>query len=94
MKGKIPKPSNLPYYTFYEDEWIQKLEGRYWNPQGHNICIIAILTKGVAWAAYIGASPNTSSERASLVNVASWGAKLSVQDANYFFPEIKLPYRY
>ena len=83
----------LPYYCFEEDNWSEKLEGRYWNPQGQNICVVAYITKGVDWAAYIGACPETNSEKAALFYVADKGAKLSEKDARYFFPELKLPYR-
>jgi len=88
----------LPYYCFEEDNWGAKLEGRYWNPsdncQSLNICVIASVTKEVDWAAYIGAAPGVHTEREALKAVARIGAKLSEKDARYFFPEIKLPYRY
>jgi len=88
------KTSDLPYYTFYEDKHTKKVEGRYWNPQGYDICVVAVITKGIDWAAYIGASPNAPTENIALQEVASWGAKLSRQDAIYFFPDIPyLPYR-
>lgn len=84
----------LPYYTFYEDEGEKRIEGRYWNPQGQNICVVAVITKGIDWAAYIGASPDTPSEKVALQNVSDWGVKLGEKDAGYFFPEVKLSYRH
>lgn len=85
--------TSYPYYCFEEDKWSIRLEGRYWNPQGQNICVIASITKGIDWAAYIGASPGARSEDTALLEVAFYGAKLSEKDARYFFPEVKLPYR-
>jgi len=79
-----------PYYEFAQD----KYEARYWNPGNANICVIASVTKGIDWAAYIGANPNAYKEQEALQWALEWGAKLSRQDAEYFFPEIKLPYRY
>ena len=85
--------AHLPYYCFEEDNWGMKLEGRYWNPDTQNICIVASITKEIDWAAYIGACPGATKEIDALFYVADWGAKLSEKDAIYFFPEIKLPYR-
>jgi len=31
------------------------IEGRYWNSNGKGIAIVASITKGIDWAAYIGA---------------------------------------
>ena len=87
------KNTHLPYYCFEEDNWEAKLEARYWNPQNQNICIVASITKGIDWSAYIGAAPGVHSEMVALEAVAERGAKLSAEDARYFFPEIKLPYR-
>lgn len=80
------------HYVFNETEDKIQLEGRYWNPQNMNICIVASITKDIDWAAYIGAG-GFWTERMAMVNAAKWGAKLSEADARYFFPEINLPYR-
>ena len=85
--------TSLPYYCFSENEWETKLEGRYWNPQGQNICVVAIITRDIDWAAYIGACPSAYTEEDALGFVSSKGAKLSEKDARYFFPKIELPYR-
>lgn len=92
--NKVDITKQLPYYKFEENNWKLKLEGRYWNPGSQNICIVASITNGIDWAAYIGACPNAHSEDEALKYVADWGAKLSKQDAEHFFPEIKLSYRY
>lgn len=70
----------------------QKVEGRYWNANGVGICIVAVITEGIDWAAYIGSDDGWSAE-ACIEWTAERGAKLSTQDAKHFFPEIKLPYR-
>lgn len=69
------------------------VEGRYWNANGVGICIAAAITEGIDWAAYIGADNGYSEEHCkdwALLN----GAKLSQEDARYFFPDIDLPYRH
>lgn len=89
--------NTYPYYCFKNTEHGQLLEGRYWNPshddQSLNICVVASVTKGIDWAAYIGAAPGVHREDEALEVVAEWGAKLAKRDAEHFFPEIKLPYR-
>ena len=69
------------------------IEGRYWNTNGKGICIMAVITEGIDWAAYIGAD-NGWSERDLMRWTCDYGAKLSAEDAKHFFPEIKLLYRY
>lgn len=78
-----------PYYEFDQDHY----EGRYWNNDGKNIAIVARVTPGIDWAAYIGAEAQSSDEQSALDYVAKYGCKLSEGDARYFFPEVKLPYR-
>lgn len=83
-----------PYYHFEETEQTVKLEARFWNSQGKHIAVVASITKGVDWAAYIGTdAPNSYKEHDTLKYVADWGSKLSVEDASHFFPEVMLPYR-
>ena len=68
------------------------IEGRYWNTNGKGITIVAVITQGIDWAAYIGADDGWK-EEACIKWTAEHGAKLSAQDARHFFPEITLPYR-
>jgi len=83
------------YYTFEEDDYQQSVEARFWNQSGKQMAIVACITKGVDWAAYIGTDASDSyDEDGTLRYVAQWGCKLSREDARYFFPKIKLPYRY
>lgn len=83
----------LPYYHFEEDSYSLKLEGRYFCANGFSLAIVASITKGIDWAAYIG-SDQSRNEEDTLKFVAQRGCKLSKADAQYFFPEIILPYRY
>lgn len=85
-------PPEYPYHKFKEGGGRQFYEGRYWNANGSGICIIAVVTAGVDWSAYVG-SDNGWSENDCLRWTADYGVKLSAKDAKYFFPEIKLPYR-
>ena len=87
---------DLPYYTFAEDSYSQSVEARFWNcGGGKQIAIVAIITKGIDWAAYIGTdAPNSYTERGTCLWAAECGCKLSEKYARYFFPEIKLGYRY
>jgi len=68
------------------------LEGRYWNNNGKGIAIIASITEGIDWSAYIGAD-NGQDELACLELTKESGDKLSEPDARHFFPGIELPYR-
>ena len=70
----------------------RKVEGRYWNSNGKGICIVASITEGIDWSAYIGADDGYS-EEACIQWTVDMGVKLSRQDAKHFFPDIKLPYR-
>ncbi len=67
-------------------------EGRYWNSNGKGITIVASITEGIDWAAYIGAD-NGWEEEACVKWAAEYGAKLSEDDAVHFFPNIPLRYR-
>jgi len=80
-------------YKFEESQYQERLEGRYWNCQGINIAIVAVVTKGIDWAAYIGADTDSTSELKALEYVVNWGSKMDEKDARYFFPNIELPYR-
>ena len=82
------------HYKFYENSHQLHLEGRFWNSGGKQLAIVACITKGVDWAAYIGTdAPNSYREDETLKYVAEHGCKLSEEDATHFFPDIELPYR-
>jgi hypothetical protein len=83
---------HYPYYRFMETPDKIYLEGRYWNANYKGICVVAVVTKGVDWAAYIGADDGRR-EDDCLKWTATNGPKLAERDAKHFFPEIKLPYR-
>ena len=71
---------------------MKPIEGRYWNTSGKGITIVACITEGIDWAAYIGADDGWE-EEACIRWAAEYGAKLSEEDARHFFPDIELPYR-
>lgn len=89
---------SLPYHVFEKTESKRYLEGRFWNQDGKQLAIIAVVTQigeWGDWAAYIGTdAPNSYREQDTCICVAKYGCKLSEKDARHFFPEIKLPYRY
>ena len=64
-------------------------EARYWNPQNANICIMASVTPNIDWAAYIGANPHAYREEEAMEWALDLGAKLSEEDARYFFPQFE-----
>ena len=72
---------------------IDRFEARYWNSNGKGICVMAVVTNGIDWAAYIGAD-NGYSEEECQKSTCEYGAKLSENDARYFFPKMELPYRH
>jgi len=68
------------------------IRGRYFNSNGHATAIVAVVTVGVDWAAYIGeADPQREWE--AYPHVAETGSKLLEKDARHFFPNIDLRYR-
>ena len=68
-------------------------EARYWNTNGKGIAIVASITEGIDWAAYIGADDGWS-ENECVRWTKDYGAKLQESDARYFFPDIELKYRH
>lgn len=68
------------------------IEGRYWNSGSYGICIVAVITENIDWAAYIGADRGQS-ESDCIKGTADYGDKLSELDARHFFPDIDLRYR-
>lgn len=88
------KDKRYPYYAFNGDDSVVHLEGRFWAPQGKQIAIVASVTRGIDWAAYIGTdAPYSYHEKDTLIWVSRFGAKLGERDARHFFPDIILPYR-
>ena len=76
------------YYKFYENSHQLRLEGRFWNQGGKQLAIVACITKGVDWAAYVGTdAPHSYREDETLKYVAERGCKLSEKDARHFFPD-------
>lgn len=69
------------------------ITGRYYNANYYATAIVASITEGIDWAAYIGGSDYTNSEKQAVEDVARYGCKLSEKDARHFFPDIELPYR-
>ena len=92
------KTDVYPYYCFKTEGYKKYYEGRFWNCQGKQIAIVAVVTtfnNSGDWAAYIGTdAPDSYKEGTTCEYVAQKGCKLSFKDAHFFFPEIKLPYRY
>lgn len=70
------------------------ITGRYYNANYYATAIVAVITEGIDWAAYIGGADYTMAEKMAIKYVADRGDKLSENDARYFFPDIDLPYRY
>jgi len=71
------------------------VEGRYYKAQGWGIGIVASITHGVDWGAYIGATWGAVSEQQTIDYTVKYGCKLREADARYFFPELKnLAYRH
>lgn len=69
------------------------IEARYYNANYYATAIVASITEGIDWAAYIGGADCSIPEREAVEFVAEQGSKLSEKDARYYFPNIKLPYR-
>ena len=70
------------------------IEGRYYNANYYATAIVAVITEGIDWAAYIGGALPGITEKDAVEFVAEKGCKLLEKDARYFFPEITLPYRW
>lgn len=70
-------------------------EGRYWNANFYAVVIVATVTLGRDWAAYIGSAGSGVRGVEALMEVAEKGCKMSEEDAKYYFPYIAdvLPYR-
>ena len=70
-------------------------EARYCCTNGYNTAIVATMTEGVDWAAYLGACSGWDYpyEVEAILQAAEFGAKLSEADARYYF-DVDLPYRH
>ena len=71
----------------------QLITARYYNANYYATAIVASITEGIDWAAYIGGADPDISEENAVEYVRDCGDKLSESDARHFFPDIKLPYR-
>ena len=75
------------YYEFAPREF----EGRYYSDMGYGWAVVAYIGM-VDWEAKIGGCPPDREDK-GLGFVASYGEKLSKEDAVHFFPGIDFPYR-
>jgi len=62
---------------------------RYWNTNGVAVAIVAISGGDNDWAAYIGATTDTSRDRIAFDWTIKQGAKLTEKEALAFFPHMK-----
>lgn len=70
-------------------------EKKYWNTNNFAIAVVARVTAGIDWAAYIAATEYDKPEKFTVHFAADHGAKLAEEDARHFFPELKdLRYRH
>lgn len=69
------------------------ITARYYNSNYFATAVVASITEGIDWAAYIGGADHTLPERDAVEYVRDYGCKLSESDARHFFPNIELPYR-
>jgi len=86
----------MPGWIFKETENQRWIEGRFWNHGNKHIAIVAVISKGVDWSAYIGTdAPDSTTELETLKHVAKYGCKLTTKEAKFFFPDMneKLLYR-
>ena len=67
--------------------------GLYCNSNHHACAVVAVITTGIDWAAYINGCDVHATEADCVREVADYGAKLSESNARHFFPDIDLPYR-
>ena len=70
------------------------IEARYYNANYYAAAIVASITEGIDWAAYIGGADCSISKEEAVKFVANYGCKLFEADARYFFKDINLPYRF
>lgn len=59
--------------------------GRYYNANGCAVAIVAVVTEGIDWAVYIGATQPDVPQEETVEWVAKHGCKLSIEDARHYF---------
>ncbi len=69
------------------------ITARYYNANYYATAIVASITEGIDWAAYIGGADHALPKEQAVEYVRDYGCKLLEKDARYFSPNIKLPYR-
>ncbi len=67
-------------------------QARYYNANEVGISIVASITEGIDWAAYIGGDDGFS-EAHCIEWTAQKGVKLQESDARHYFPDMALRYR-
>lgn len=73
----------------FEDKNRVYYVARYWNGPYGNFAIVAVINPGVDWAAYIGGIASNELYSKTLDKIKDFGAKLTEQDANYYFGSIE-----
>jgi len=68
------------------------ITARYYNANYFATVIVASITEGIDWAAYIGGADYHLPEKKAAEYISGYGCKLSESDARYYF-NIELPYR-
>lgn len=72
----------------------KRYAARYFNSNNVAVAIIAIASyidnKLFDWSAYIGGSRKVEREQDCLKEVEDYGCKLSINDAQYFFPDLPI----
>lgn len=80
-------------------EWedVRNTPRRYWNTNGMQIAIVAVVSpSGFDWSAYIGATKGARREEETVAWAVENGAKISRKLAEFLFPGVArrgLPYR-
>lgn len=64
-------------------------QARYWNVNYCAVTIVASVTHEIDWAVYIGGVFGATLEAEAIAWTLKHGAKMTEEDARYFFPEFK-----
>jgi hypothetical protein len=67
--------------------------GLYSNSNGYSCAIVAVITEGIDWAAYMGGCSGDVSDTTTIEWVAQHGDKIPKKLAQFIFPDIELSYR-
>lgn len=67
--------------------------GLYANANYYAAAVVAVVTEGIDWAAYLGGAPTDFPKEQAEQFVAQTGDKIPKEIAKVLFPDIKLPYR-